>query len=360
MMEDRPLRIEVLVNSPGPHDAVRIRQPFRALQKAGMDCRIHERPFRFNHCIRPHSLVIWQRPLPGGWKQQMEHLQWLRERGCLLLCEWDDHPELFPPQIRRQLENMAMAPLVGCHAVHSSSATLANALRQWNPLTLVFDNGVDSPPPIKLNKHFNTDLRVFIGNQNRHEEHQALLQALKAWAREEQRLTLVVVGDTQLSAALKGCCRCEDHPLLAYEDYRQLLSSCQIALLPLNPGLPQRCKTVIKWAEAAAESVAVVAGPELYTSVAKNQQGESTCQIATNASEIVAMARTLANQDQTRIKQVVAAHRWVQRDWNLEQMLGTRLALYQQLWHRRRQVDQRLSQRLSAGVSLLQQKPLLP
>ena len=63
MLTDRPLQIEVLVNSPGLYDQVRIREPFAALRKQGVDCRIHERPFRFNDCIRPHSLVIWQGPL---------------------------------------------------------------------------------------------------------------------------------------------------------------------------------------------------------------------------------------------------------------------------------------------------------
>ena len=70
MLIDRPLRIEVLVNSPGPHDQVRIREPFAALQALGVDCRIHERPFRFNDCIRPHSLVIWQRPLRESQQRQ--------------------------------------------------------------------------------------------------------------------------------------------------------------------------------------------------------------------------------------------------------------------------------------------------
>ena len=32
MLTDRPLRIEVLVNSPGPHDQVRISEPFEAPQ----------------------------------------------------------------------------------------------------------------------------------------------------------------------------------------------------------------------------------------------------------------------------------------------------------------------------------------
>ena len=115
MLNDRPLQIEVLVNSPGPHDQVRIREPFMALQALGVDCRIHERPFRFNDCIRPYSLVIWQRPLPESQQRQWEHLQWLRQRGCLLLTEWDDHPELLPASVRQQLADQAMAPPRLCH-----------------------------------------------------------------------------------------------------------------------------------------------------------------------------------------------------------------------------------------------------
>ena len=39
MLTDRPLQIEVLVNSPGL-TIVRIREPFAALQALGVDCRI--------------------------------------------------------------------------------------------------------------------------------------------------------------------------------------------------------------------------------------------------------------------------------------------------------------------------------
>lgn len=357
---DRPLRIEVLVNSPGPHDAVRIRQPFQLLKKGGVDCRIHERPFHFNTCIRPHSLVIWQRPLPENWHRQMEYLQWLRERGCLLLCEWDDHPDLFPGVIRQQLQASEMAPLVGCHAIHSSSAPLANALRPWNPLTLVVENGVHTPLHPQLDKHMTAATRIFIGNQNRQAEHQGLVDALLAWASEARNLTFVVVGDDQLSTRLKGQSRCEIHPLLPYNDYRQLLRSCQIALLPLNKGLPQRCKTVIKWAEAAAESVAVVAGPELYETVARDQTGLTTCRISNGPEMLVAEARNLVEQPHTRMQQVWAAYQWVKRDWGLDHLLIQRLDLYQQIWHKRTHVDQRLSERLSTLAPLLRQAPLKP
>ena len=353
MLQEHPLRIEVLVNSPGPHDQVRVRDPFEALQRQGIDCRIHERPFLFSQCIRPHSLVIWQRPLPDSWMRQAEHLQWLRERGCLLFTEWDDHPDLFPDPIRWQLESTDRAPLALAHGLHSSSAALVSALAQDQPLGLVLDNGPARVSPLRLDQQLQQPFRLFIGNQNRQDDHHRLLPALFEWLEQDAALQIVLVGDEALATALAGQ-RLERHPLLPYASYRSLLSTCQMALLPLSESLPNRCKTVIKWAEAAAESVAVVAGPELYGSVQQDEYGAETAVVVRDLDELVPAARVLAVNTQRRLAQVAAAHAWVDRAWQLDRLLPQRLALYQQLWARRTQLDRRLMERLSARVPLLQ------
>ena len=300
MLKDRRLKIEVLINSPGPHDQVRVRQPFLALQKIGVDCRLHERPFRFNSCIRPHSLVFWQRPLPPSWEMQVEHLQWLRERGCLLLTEWDDHPNLFPKKIQKQLRSCEMAPLVACHAIHSSSAALATTLKFWNIGDLPRkqcggDSGTTtSKAPVGK-------IKIFIGNQNRLKEHAELIGPLQNWLRDEPKVKVVIIGDENLAKKIDMQDQIEYHPLLPYTEYRKVLRKCNIALLPLKKGEPERCKTVIKWAEAAAESVAVVAGPELYTSIAKNSRGETTCCVGSDINEIIMKARALSiNKEEGR------------------------------------------------------------
>ena len=57
-------------------------------------------------------------------------------------------------------------------------------------------------------------------------------------------------------------------------------------------GEPQACKTPIKWLEAAAESVAVVAGPELYEPwLQKGRYGL----FAKELSGMVPLARQLLN-----------------------------------------------------------------
>ena len=350
---DRPLQIEVLINSPGPHDEVRVRQPFQVLQEKGIDCRLHERPFKFNDCIRPHSLVIWQRPLPESWDRQIEHLQWLRERGCLLLTEWDDHPELFPSIIQKKLKTCQMAPLVACHALHSSSAALVSELQKYNPLVMSFDNGVDNVKPLKVIKHYQTGIRVFIGNQNRNREHASLIPKLKYWMKNNAHIKAVVVGDQNLANQLNLPKQVEFHPCMAYSKYRNLLGTCQLTLLPLNRGTAERCKTAIKWIEASSESVAVIAGPELYSIVQQDSKEQVTCLIAESMADIVRLAEQLAEDNERRMKQVTAAHAWVQQDWTLESQIPLRLQLYKEIWIRRKQIDNRLIERLGKRAPLL-------
>ena len=339
----RPLKIEVLINSPGPHDQVRVRDPFLALQRLGVDCRIHERPFRFNSCIRPHSLVIWQRPMPESRQRQWEHLQWLRERGCLLLTEWDDHPRLFPQKVQWELARVQLAPLELCHGIHTSSSQLAALLTPVNPVALVLDNTVASIPPLNLSKHSTEGpLRVFIGNQNREQEHQQLIEPLREWLGEDPNVQLVIVGNRGLTRSLSAD-RLEIHPLLPYASYRQLLQNCHIALLPLGLNGANRCKTAIKWLECAAESVAVVAGPELY----QRALGIESQGLVNQLDQITPKAREFARDKQKRLNEISKAHNWVSSQGQLKNQLIWRFNYYKKLWERREVVDQKLTKRLN-------------
>lgn len=342
----RPLQIEVLINSPGPHDQVRVREPFLALQQLGVDCRIHERPFRFNSCIRPHSLVIWQRPLPESSQRQWEHLQWLRERGCILLTEWDDHPELFPKTIQAKLESINWAHLRMCHGLHTSSINLAKALEKFQPISVVVENSIAQIPALDLAKHKSKNLRVFIGNQNRLAEHSQLCQDIKIWLRRNADIYMVVVGDSNLAAALPKD-RIETYPLLSYPSYRKLLSSCQIALLPLERSLPNSCKTPIKLLECAAESVATISGPELYY----KQATIGVSVYAKQLSEMIPLAAKLARNVSARLALVNKSHSWVISEMSLNKNIPYRLWIYKSLWKSRLQLDDKLRKRFVDSAS---------
>ena len=338
----RPLQIEVLINSPGPHDQVRVREPFLALQKLGVDCRIHERPFRFNSCIRPHSLVIWQRPLPESSQRQWEHLQWLRERGCILLTEWDDHPELFPKALQAKFEFINWAHLRMCHGLHTSSINLAKALEKFQPISIVVENSIEQIPTLDLDKHKSKNIRVFVGNQNRSIEHFQLYGEIKKWLRDNENIHMVVVGDSNLAANLpRG--KVEAHPLLSYPSYRKLLSSCHIALMPLERSLPNSCKTPIKLLECAAESVATISGPELYY----KQAISGVSVYAKQLSEMIPLAAKLANDVSSRLALVRKSHGWAISEMSLKKNLPYRYWIYKSLWKSRIQLDNKLQKRFA-------------
>jgi hypothetical protein len=156
-----------------------------------------------------------------------------------------------------------------------------------------------------------------------------------------------VVADRELAQRIPPN-QLEYHPSLGYAEYRAVLRSCQIALLPLARGVANGCKTPVKLLECGAESVAVVCGPELYGRYAPSE----VAQMAASLEAVVPMAQTLARDLEQRLQQVSNAHAWVSRQWRLRDDLPSRLWLYGQIWKRRQQLDQRLVERLEKDRTL--------
>ena len=120
--------IDVVVTR-GPWSTVRVQQPYGA-SAAGMDVRFVATPL-IRHQIRDGALVIWQRPLPDSVERRSVVEAW-RRRGCLVLVEWDDHPDLFRLAIREQCNAVDHIHLRCCHGVQTSNPRLASVLRRFN------------------------------------------------------------------------------------------------------------------------------------------------------------------------------------------------------------------------------------
>ena len=334
-------RIDLLVNAVGSWNSVRVGQPFQHLRQQGWDVRMHEPPIVPNQAVRPHSLVIWQRPLPANTENWLQALRMIRSRGSLLVVEWDDHPDLFPPHIRQQLEQTNCCHLRMAHALQVSCSRLAAALSRYHPLALVVENGVDPIPALNLDKHRRPEpLRVFIGNLNREDEHRQLQPALEAWLHEDPRVQLVCAGPSGLNLRVASA-QLEQHPLQPYNAYRRLLASCHIALLPLQNGQPQACKTPIKWLEAAAESTVVVGGPELYRPWLQNERYGLWSE---DGPQMIAAARRLEVDGELRIAMAQRAHGAIQAH-ALPLQSQWRAELYRHLWRLRHALDAQLVQR---------------
>ena len=332
--------IDVLVSAAGSWNTVRIGQPFDGLINRGWDIKIYQSPINVAQ-IRDHSLVIWQRPLPNSRSIWQENLQTLREKGCLVVLEWDDHPDLFPEKTKLSLENCNYVHLQQVHAIQCSSIRLSQALKRWHPLPLVIENGVEPIPEFPKGKHSNTrPCRVLIGSINRYSEHQQLLPHLLKWLKEDSNVQLVYIAVGGLDA-LPEHPRVESWPVLSYLKYRQLLNSCHLTLLPLHLGEAQACKTAIKWMEAAAEGTVCVAGPELYQDWITDSE---TGRIVTDLEAMVPIARRLAEKPLVRKRLAQNAH-VLAHQHSLAQHLLWRDELYQHLWRLRHKLDANLLQR---------------
>ena len=334
------MRFDILVNSEGPHAHVRIHEPYCEMQRLGEDCRLLRLPMQLCK-LRPQSIVIWQRPCPTSIDEQVRVVRYLREKGCILITEWDDHVGLFPESVRKRIEKTGGAALRHCHAVQTSSARLERELWNYNEFVYVLGNYIRRCPPLNKVKHQRPlHKRIFIGNQNRVEEHIRISRLLRAWTESDPSVELIVVGEKVLSNELGG--RCTSYPTLDYMSYRRLLASCHVALLPLEDNLPNNCKTPIKWLEASAESVACVAGPGLYGD--KIDNGVTGLMVKT-VEETVRVARKIADDDNVRLAIVKEAHARVNTQYNLRGNMQKRIRLYRKLWDKRAYLDQRLAER---------------
>ena len=179
--------------------------------------------------------------------------------------------------------------------------------------------------------------RTGVSGHNCEQEQRRLAPALSGSRnRKPQLVTVVRRGGGAVTFGAT-----ESHAPLAYPAYRQLLAGCQVALLPLQCGEPQACKTPIKWLEAAAESVAVVAGPELYGPWL--DQGRYGL-FASELSAMVPLARQLVEQPRQRMELVERAHARA-HDFQLERLLPWRMSLYRHLNRLAQPLEQALGQR---------------
>lgn len=259
----------MLLNSPGVHDEVRIRRPYGELQRIGVDCRIHERPFRMRQCVREGSIIIWQRPLPETRELMIQNFIWFSKRDCLLLIDLDDHPELFDKETKNKMVSQRYANIRFCHGILTSNGHLAEELRKYNPAIFTVDNCIGDEESVKgdlkegAKDNKSEEIRVFVANQNRKEEHKQLGEILKELQIKAPNIHFEIIADSSLAEHLPQQA-VTSHPRLGYKEYRKILSRCHIALAPLNQSVQNKCKTVIKWQECAAEDVVLVGGPELY------------------------------------------------------------------------------------------------
>ncbi len=217
----------------------RIYEPFEALSTIpGVKCTVG-----YNLDTVNPDIHIQQRARDTSMALQRT----LVKSGTLLIAELDDDPvglQGYPENDYMQLRAV--------HAVQVSTEQMAKTVREWNPNVMVFENQIADLPPMREFK--DGPVRIFYGAQHRQDDWAPIMPALNQVLADHPDIFVEVVCDQEFYFALNvSDSRKRFHTFLPYNQYRKLLRTCDIALLPLEPTPFNMHKSDIKFLECAAE-----------------------------------------------------------------------------------------------------------
>lgn len=334
----RPLPIVSTMLSPvGGVSHVRVTEPMQALAAEPT-----LRPRIINHGepeageTEQPGIFIFHRPVLAG-EAGIARLRRLLARGWLVLCEFDDHPEYIPVLRRQDVMNFRAV-----HAVQTSTEPLAEVLRRDNPETKVFPNGIARLPDIANHRTPGRTTMLFAG-LNRESEWPPYLDALNAAVgKAGERLHITIVNDRGLFEQLAT-----PHktflPLCGYDTYQALLAASEISFMPLLDTPFNRCKSDLKFIEAAAHRVTALASATVYG--ASIDDGRTGVLFRSPEELQQRLLRLVANPEITRTIGD-AARAYVVQERMLAYQLADRAAWYHDLWSRREELTRALLARV--------------
>ena len=259
-----------------------------------------------------------------------------RARGWIVVQEFDDDPDHWP--VIAASNHFAFR---GVHAVQTTTAPLRALFSAWNEEVAVFPNTVaELPDPGNFRDP--QRLTLFLGALRREEDTAPFLPALNAVLAEAgERLAVEVLFDRGTFESLATPHK-RFRGLLPYAEYRAAMARCELAFLPLAETRFNGFKSDLKFVEAGAHRLAVLASPVVYGAAMRDG---ATGLIIRTAEELrVALRRLLAHPEEAQALGDAARH-YVKGQRMLSAQVRERLAWYRALWARRAELDAALLRR---------------
>ena len=271
------------------------------------------------------KILILHRPALSG-DTGLEAIRQMIAAGYVVVCEFDDNPDGIPILQGRDIQNFRAV-----HAVQTTTQPLAELLARDNPEIAVFPNAVASLPEPR-NHATPGRTTLFFGGINRELDWPPYIDAINAVAAVAgDRLAFQVVNDRGFFDALTSPHK-SFTPLCDYDTYLNLLASCEVSFMPLQDDLFNRCKSDLKFLEAAAYGVAALASPVVYAATVVD--GE-TGMLFDDASALQQKLMRLVANPEIGQAMGLAARGYVAAERMLAYQVGRRNAWYRSLWARR-------------------------
>jgi hypothetical protein len=271
----------------------------------------------------------------------------LTARGWLVVGEIDDHPDLMASVFREKATESSWDTVRLVHAVQTSTEKLATEMRAYNPEVAVFPNAAFSIVPLEQRPAAGGPIRIFFAALNRERYSSELGKTLAPFAAANRDVEFVVVHDKAFFDGLGAAANKSFCGLLAYQQYLDLMGTCDVALMPLEGTGGETFKSDLKFVEASSQGLVTVASPIVYGDTIRD--GETGIIARTSQDWVDALMRLRADIEY-RHGLAFAAQQYVVNNRLFSSQADQRIAWYSRLWDMRDLLTERLSQRMKARL----------
>ncbi|MBV6632868.1 MAG: methyltransferase domain-containing protein [Alphaproteobacteria bacterium] len=346
---ERMLLQSIMLRPVGGVNDVRVGQPLQSAASLP-EIEVHATVRSASLFERPAEqpkVMIWQRPVHHY--EAAKSLLNIVNKGYIVVTEFDDHTMRW-----EGIEKHEYLTLTGCHGVQTSTQVLANIFKDqqpppYQPDIAVFPNAVMQLP--ERRNFTDNRLRVFFGALNREEDWGPIMPGINKALAEAQKagiqIGFEVIHDQGFFDALETKIK-RFTPTCDYPKYLEILGRCEAALLPLNDNLFNQCKSDLKFIEAGAAGLAVLASPTVYSATLEHDQ---TGLLLEQPDEFGASLLKLAKDLKEAKRLGDNARAYVSRERLSSQQIEKRLSWYRLLWDNRHETTPKLIEHLQQVIA---------
>lgn len=273
--------------------------------------------------IDDYKVVVLQQPKGESWEQMITALQ---EAGKKVVFEVDDYlhgvnerkDHGFADNFDRRALVLYERCMRMCDAMIVSTEYLKRKYKKFNPNIYVCPNGIDLKR-YELTRPKRDKVNVGWAGATGH------LEAIRPWIQQvyaimtqREEVCFVSIGQN-FADGLKphvGEERAISIPFCAVEQYPAAMSMFDIALAPGGGGSWYRGKSDLRWLEASALGVPLIARPSVYPEIVPGETGFH----ATAPHEMVPILMELLNDPAMRERVGAAAKEYVTEHRTIEKM----------------------------------------
>lgn len=251
-----------------------------------------------------YEVIVIQQPRGSEW---LKLIHGLRDRGIKVVYEVDDYlhgirkmedhdfRQHFGPKHLRELELTMRV----CDAVICSTEFIARKYHRFNSNTYVCENGVDVAR-YRLTRPPRPTVNIGWAGGTGH------VKAAVPWLREvpdvmrrHERTCFVSIGQSFADALQPEFGpRALSVPFTALESYPAAMTLMDVGLAPAGKGLFFRGKSDLRWVEAGALGIPVIADPDVYPHIEHGVDGFH----ARSPAEVRALLDELVADDKLRLE----------------------------------------------------------